>query len=140
VLTDADSKTAGFGLMLRDDCYAPVKDASILSNFVATGILNQEGKLYGNWSRENSALNINESISSTTYALADTAVCKIIRLGQRFTCSVTYKGQTYTKEYNDFDIQAIDNSNLYIGIFATRGTVVETSDLSLQITGISQGA
>ncbi|WP_303921199.1 hypothetical protein [Treponema berlinense] len=51
-----------------------------------------------------------------------------------------YKGNIYEDTYTDFDFTAKDFEYFYAGMFATRGTCVEFTDVVLTITGESQGA
>ena len=136
----AGKDQTGFGLMLRDDAYLPVKDASITSNYVTAGFLTTKTGLNVNFSRENGTLDKGSEIATELHAADDSFTATIERVGQSVTVSVTYKGQTYTKTYVDFDFVAVDNGYMYVGMFANRGTVVEFTDVSFEITGESQGA
>lgn len=139
ILTTASVKQAGFGLMLRDDCYLPKKDSSIVSNYVASGLLCNDADMNVLFSRETKTLSKGDSISGL-YQVGDTATLSITRLGQVVTTSITYKGQTYTQTYTDFDFTSIDNENFYIGMFATRGTTVEFTNVVYTYTGEALGA
>lgn len=141
VLTTASTKQAAFGLMLRDDCYVPANDKSIVSNFVAAGILcdgNGANNLYN--MSFSSKLSNGSGTSAGLYAVNDTAEFTIKRLGQVVTVTTVYKGNTYTDTYTDFDFVAKDNDYFYAGMFATRGTSVEFTDITLTDDGESQGA
>ena len=136
----AGKDQTGFGLMLRDDVYLPIKDASILSNYVTAGFLTTKTGLNANFHRENATLNKGSEISSSLHAANDVFTASIERIGQSVTVSVTYGGQTYSNTYYDFDFLAKDGGYMYVGMFANRGTVVEFTELSFEITGTSQGA
>lgn len=140
ILTTASTKQAGFGLMLRDDCYLPTKDSSKVSNYVAAGLLCEESSMNALFSREAKTLNKGSNPISGLYAVDDTATLSITRLGQVVTTSITYKGTTYTQAYTDFDFQAIDQQYFYIGMFANRGTTVEFTNVVYTYTGTSLGA
>ncbi len=143
VITSANTKQSGFGLMLRDDCYINqnTKNITVTSNFVAAGFLTADTSTNVLFSRTNaSSITKEDNVINKLYAVDDTATFKIIRLGQLITTEVVYNGKTYTKEYLDFDLIPVDSNYMYIGMFATRGTVVEFTDVNLSITGISQGA
>ena len=136
VITDADKSQAGFGLMLRDDCYLPVKDASILSNYVTAGMYaSSSSKTSIIYSRENTVLTEAAGSVSALYDTGDTASLKIERIGQVVNCTVVYKDTTYTKTYTDFDFVAIDNEYMYVGMYATRGTVAQFTNVNFEITG-----
>ncbi|MBR1403440.1 MAG: hypothetical protein IJ558_04630 [Treponema sp.] len=132
---------SGFGLMLRDDCYVPTNDKSIASNYVAAGFLGSKSDITANFSRTSSS-----SITKTSnaidgaYDVDDTATFTIKRLGQVVTVTTVYKSKTYETTYTDFDFVAKDNDFMYVGIFATRGTTVEITNVSFTDDGESQGA
>ncbi len=130
-------KQAGFGLMLRDDIYVEQaeKNPTILSNYVAAGFYNsndtESNILY---SRENAILK-NEGNKVLAYNKGSKAVLTIERLGQVVKTMVVYEGQTYIATYTDFDFFAIDNEYMYVGMYATRGTVATFTNVDFQITG-----
>ena len=137
---NSDDKQAGFGLMLRDDCYEPVQDQSILSNYVAAGILNNNaGKAIVNFSEVN-CKRVDEKAISATLAVDDEATFTIKRLGQVVTCTTVFKGVTYTSTYTDFDFVAIDSNYMYIGMFGSRGIIAEYSNVTFTIDGVAQSA
>lgn len=141
VTSQANIKQAGFGLMLRDDCYLPVKDASIVSNYVCAGMYTTSStNTQIVYSRENGALSSGSGSITGYYATNDTAKLKIERTGQVVVCTVEYKNTTYTNTYTDFDFLAIDNDYMYVGMYATRGTVCEFTNVVYTYTGQSQGA
>lgn len=141
VLTSADKNQAGFGLMLRDDCYVPTNDKSILSNFVAASIYcDTTSSTKMNMKFEGGLTLGSSGTSAGLYAVNDTATFTIKRLGQVVTVTTVYKGNTYTDTYTDFDFVAKDNDFFYAGMFATRGTTVEFTDITLTDDGESQGA
>lgn len=142
VLTTANVKQAGFGLMLRDDCYVPTNDKSILSNYVAAAVYaSSETACIANFSRESSALKQEtENAISALYAVDDTATFTITRTGQVVTVTTVYKSKTYETTYTDFDFVARDNDFMYVGAFAVRGTSIEVTNVTYTKTGESQGA
>lgn len=136
VLMQENQNQAGFGLMLRDDCYVPTRNASILGNYVTAGFLtNSDETINANFYRQSSVLNKGSTKVSGLYQIDDTATLSIVRLGQKVTVSTTYKGQTYTNEYLDFPLQEKDQGNMYIGMFGARGTLVEYTNVNFEITG-----
>ena len=140
ILQTASTKQAGFGLMLRDDAYLPVKDASIVSNYVTAGILCEADSTYALFSRENSTLSKGQSFGSSLPAADDVFTMSIERVGQSVTVTVTQGDNTVSTTHYDFDFFAKDNGYMYVGMFANRGTIVEFTDLQFEITGTSQGA
>ena len=137
---NSDNKQAGFGLMLRDDCYLPTNDKSIVSNYVAAGLVSKaQSSAVANFSHVNGTRADGEAVAAT-FAVDDEATFTIKRLGQVVTCTTIYGGKTYTKTYTDFDFTAIDSEYMYIGMFAARGIIAEYSNLIFTIDGASQGA
>ena len=125
--------------MLRDDAYLPTKDASICSNYVTAGILCEASSTYALFSRENSSLTKGQSFGAL-YGVGDVYTLSIERVGQSITVSVSSASKTVSVAHYDFDLVARDTEYMYVGMFATRGTVVEFTDVTLEITGTSQGA
>ena len=139
ILQTASTKQMGFGLMLRDDIYLPIKDASIVSNYVTAGILCNESDSVANFKRENGTLDKGDSFGALP-AAGEVYTLSIERIGQSVTVTVTLGDKTVSKTHYDFDFFAKDGSYMYVGMFANRGTVVEFTDVQFEITGTSQGA
>lgn len=136
----AATKQAGFGLMLRDDCYTPNKVA-VSSNYVAAGLCaDTETSCVANWKRETGAQKLSDHTITSLYAANDEAEFSIERVGQVVKVKTIYKGETYEDTYTDFDFVAKDSDYFYAGMFGTRGTCVEFTDVVLTITGDSLGA
>ena len=140
VTTTASTKQMGFGLMLRDDVYLPVKDASITSNYITAGILCAESSTTALFLRENATLDKGESFTSSLPAVGDVYTMSIERVGQSVTVTVANGDKTVSTTHYDFDLFALDKEYMYVGMFANRGTVVTFTDISFEITGDSQGA
>ncbi|MCD8201575.1 MAG: hypothetical protein LUD47_05875, partial [Clostridia bacterium] len=140
----------GFGMMLRDDIYLPISDnnssagAVIKSNYVASGMYNSGSSApYTTnviFSRENTSLSTTKQTLSSVYAVGDTMKISIERVGggQSTTCTVECGSTTYTYTYTDFDFAASDYENAYICFFACRGTVVEFTNITLELGEIGQ--
>lgn len=139
---NGDGKQDGFGLMLRDACFAPTNDKSLLSNYVAAGIWrNQSTDIVANFSRNSlTAITKSANTLSTGYAVGDTAHLTITRTGQAVKVTTEFKGTTYETNYLDFDFIAMDSEYFYLGMFAARGTIVEFTNFTYTKTGESQGA
>ena len=140
IVTAPTSKQAGFGLMLRDDVYLPIKDASITSNYVTAGILCEADSTYALFMRENATLSKGQAFDSGLPAVGDVYTMSIERVGQSITVTVTKGDKTVSTTHYDFDLFAKDGDYMYVGMFANRGTVVEFTNLEFEITGTSQGA
>ncbi|MDE7213212.1 MAG: hypothetical protein K2N42_01370, partial [Anaeroplasmataceae bacterium] len=117
VLHTSNVKQAGFGLMLRDDCYINQKASSeiITSNFLATGLVTTELTMSPIFYREQNELHKEEPFLSFLYQEEDTAELKIERVGQSMTMSLIYRDTIYSKVYVDFDLLAIDHDFFYVG-------------------------
>ena len=140
ILNTGNTKQAGFGLMLRDDCYLPVKDASITSNYLTAGILcDGTSATYACFNRENTKFSKGDSFG-TFYDVGDIYTLSIERIGQTVILTVSFGDKTVSTTHYDFDLFAKDNEYMYVGMFANRGTLVEFTDLEFVITGDSQGA
>ncbi|MGM9857894.1 MAG: GDSL-type esterase/lipase family protein [Bacilli bacterium] len=140
VTSEVDTNQEAFGLMLRDDLYLPIKDATIKSNYVASGMYTKDSSTHVIYSRENEKLSSGTVSLNGLYQTDDVATLKIERIGQVVICSVTYNDETYSNTYTDFDFTAIDNDYMYIGMYATRGTLVKFTNVNLTITGEAQEA
>ena len=130
----------GFGLMLRDDAYLPVKDASITSNYVTAGILCDSASSTALFGRENASLMKGEAFADALPAVGEVYTLSIERVGQSITVSLTLGDKTVETTHYDFDLFARDGQYMYVGMFANRGTVVEFTNVVFEITGESQGA
>ena len=128
--------------MLRDACWTPKQDASLISNYVAAGILRStSADIVVNFSRASlTEITKTTNTLSAGYAVNDTAKFTITRTGQAVKVITEYKGQTYETDYLDFDFVAKDSNYFYLGMFAARGTIVEFTNLTYTKTGESHGA
>ncbi|MDE7161851.1 MAG: hypothetical protein K2N65_03720 [Anaeroplasmataceae bacterium] len=142
ILKAVPTKQAGFGLMLRDDCYINQASSTeiVTSNYLAAGLVTTDLTMSPIFYREQAELHKEEPLIDHLYQVGDTAEMKIVRVGQSMTMQLVYEGKTYEKVYVDFDLLAMDHTFMYIGMFATRGTVVEFSNVKFKLTGKSQGA
>lgn len=138
---NGDGKQDGFGIMLRDACWLPAKDAALMSNYVAAGLYRASASsVCANFSRAN-LTEINSSENSVSYpSVGDTVKFKITRTGQNVMCETIIGDTTYSTQYLDFDFVAKDSEYMYIGMFGARGTVVEFTNVNYTKTGTSQGA
>lgn len=136
------TKQSGFGLMLRDDCYTPNKNA-ISTNYVAAGILlndvTKENPYSANFSRENTSLARTNNIVSA-FEEGVTYTFSITRVGQSVDVVTTIGDVEYKNNYTDFDFFAQDNDYFYLAMFSARGIIIEFSNFTYTKTGTSQGA
>lgn len=142
VIQSANTKQAGFGLMLRDDVIIDQStNSTINTNYVAAGVLaNSDSQMYILFDRENGKLNKGENLVSPLYSVDETVTMTIERIGQSVTITVVYNGATYTNTYYDFDFLAQDSQYMYVGMFANRGTVIEYTNVVYTDLGESMGA
>ena len=139
ILETSATNQSGFGLMLRDDVYLPVKDSSIKSNYVTAGVLCGSSGTTALFLRENATLSKGQSFVDTV-AAGDVYTMSIERVGQSITVTVTCGDKTVSTTHYDFDLVAKDRDYMYVGMFANRGTLVEFTNVLFEITGDSQGA
>lgn len=143
VIAFSATKQAGFGLMMRDDCYInQTANGSVSTNFVAAGFLTAtETVMTSIFSRStSSSLTKSENQNIPLYQLGSTAEFKIERIGQVVNCTVKYNSITYSETFTDFDFTQVDSQYIYIGMFATRGTKAKFTNVVYTYTGSSMGA
>lgn len=141
ILKTAHTKQAGFGFMLRDDCYINQKAPSelIASNSLSAGFLCKDSAMGILLKKEGTEMET-PYIVDEFYQENEECKLEVIRLGQSITVTVFYQNQEYSKTYFDFDLMAMDQNYMYLGMFATRGTLVEFYDVEFEYTGTSLGA
>ena len=142
VLKCNKTKQTGFGIMLRDDCYInqDVEKHVVATNYVSAGFITADASTYIIFSRESTTEQNKEYVVDELYSEGDEAVCYIKRLGQLITVKVSYMGKVYEKNYFDFDLAARDSKYMYVGVYATRGTVVAASEIKLTMLGLAKEA
>lgn len=136
IIKEENVSQSGFGLMLRDDIYInqTSSNKSIVSNYVSAGLYNDKDKSNIIYARENAELKSSLN-KDRYYQEGDILDLSIERLGQVAKATVRYNNESYSKDYPDFDFFAIDNNYMYLGLYATRGTVVEFYDFKIEFTG-----
>ena len=136
VLSTGKIKQSGFGIMIRDDCYINQKDNNyvISNNEIGCGLLTTDNQTYVFHSKDSlTEIHKEKHILNDYYKVGDTIKCEIVRLGQKISLTLLYKNHEYKKDYYDFDLKAIDNKNYYVGIYATKMTLVESTDFNIEI-------
>lgn len=141
-ISQTDVKQAGFGVMLRDDCYINQDGQSLVAtNYIADGLLTTDNSTFIIFSRETTTEQVKgPSVINNHYQSGDEIDCFVQRIGQRVSVSILFNNQRYTKDYYDFDLKSKDLNYLYIGMYATRGTVALFTNVSLLITGKAKEA
>ena len=134
------SKESAFGLMLRDDCYINQAEAKlpILSNYITAGILNKSDSSDCLFYREATILKNNNN--EIKISKDDKIHLLIERIGQSMRVCVFINDKKYEKTFYDFDVLANDKNFMYVGMFATRGTLCRFNNVGFEITGVSLGA
>lgn len=143
IIEALDTKDDSFGLMVRDDCYLNQKKEKELhlSNYISSGLLGQQLTSYAIFSRTGySELNKGCNVYNSRYKTNDKCYARIERLGQRISCDFIINDNKYHSDFYDFDLTKIDNKNIYVGVYVTKGTKIKVNNLSLTITGKSLGA
>ncbi len=136
-LTAKNPNQAGFGLMLRDDVLLVNKSGGVdgktgvTSNFLAAGAFADGTTIFR---RENATLS--KESSKSDVGVDAVFEISIERIGQ----TVVLKFGEATKTFTDFDLFAVDNDYMYVGMFANRGFHVEFTQVVFEDKGEAQGA
>ena len=142
VLQTAQTEQSGFGLTMRDACWTPNKLATCISNHLSAALLQNKNDMTANfWRSDLTQLSKSSNTITGKYSVDDVVTFKVTRTGQQFSLKTIYNGVEYVNnEFTDFDLLSIDTDYFYIGMFATRGTLVEFTNVTYTKTGESQGA
>lgn len=133
--TDTKSNKNAFGLMLRDDIYIDKKDTKITSNFVSASIT-VNGKT--NMSRTvNNSLEFDKILPFNLNADYELS---ITRVGQVVYTTIKQGRTIVSTKFTDISFVGVDNTKIYLCMFANGGLTVEFSDINFKITGESQGS
>ena len=125
----------GFGLMVRDAAWTDVSDASLLSSYVAAGILkgNTPATAWSSFMRDTSA-----GTQLTGTVVSSAAV--VPEAGWVLDLSIVKAGSTYTLTYGTeapvvrtIDLNAIDSQFVYAGLFTARQCQVVFSNVALTV-------
>lgn len=129
---------SSFGIMLRDDMYLNQKLSKVIcaSNYVVAGILTDAKSYTVNYKRESTTeLDRFKNNVLDLYKEGDIFNIYLERLGQRIILKVSNDKYTYENECLDFDLQAIDNKYMYLGLFACKGNLVKYYDIDFKLNG-----
>lgn len=133
--TESASDQIAFGMMLRDDIYIDKNITTITSNFVSASVT-AKGK--ANMSRTvNTSLSYDKTMPFTLNAEYELTV---IRVGQVVDVTVKQGTNSVSTKFTDISFVGVDNTKIYLCLFANRGLTVEFSDITFKITGEAQGA
>lgn len=128
----AGCANGAFGLMLRDDVYIDA-DVAPKSNFVSASVADGQANL----SREASVLSCGgriEFTSDTQYAFT------VKRVGQVVEVTVSHEDKTVFNRFTDVSFVGVDNTKMYLCLFASGGLTAEFTEVSFNVTGEAQGA
>lgn len=131
--TYTGDKQTGFGLMLRDDIYIDQQIKNLYSNYVAAGAYVSGDGTNINFARVANKLSGNDL---TTLAQGQSYTLKITKQNQTVHTYFIAGETTYEATYTDFDFVAVDNQNVYLCLFATRGTVATFSNIQYTDNGL----
>ena len=125
------------GMMLRDDIFIDVENKTLASNFVSASVT-------GN-GKTNMSRVVNTALAYDTPTLAKPAKdseyeLTVTRVGQVVTVSIKQGDTTVETTFTDISFVGVDNTKMYLCLFANRSLTVEFSDVSFEITGEAQGA
>ncbi len=131
------TKDAAFGLMLRDDCYINQEEENytIATNYIACGMLTADKSTYINFSRENPANIKKYNTMDGFYEENDNIFVSLKRVGQAVDIHLSYKNKNYDQNFVDFDLINKDNNYMYLGFFATKGTLILIDNIKFEILG-----
>lgn len=126
----------GFGLMVRDAAWMDTSDASLLSSYVAAGVLkgNAPASAWSSFIRDTgAATQLTGTVISSADAVPETGWVldiSIAKTGALYTCKFGMEApHTYT-----IDLNAIDDQFVYAGLFTARMSQVEFSNISLVVS------
>lgn len=128
----ADNQSA-FGIMLRDDMYAPGNFKNLKSNFVAVGAFDATATSAIFYRRAEALTS--EKGKSTTFSTDKTYKLKLTRNGQNTILEFDDGTNEHTLTYMDFAMNSIDGEYMYICLFASRGVIADFSNVVLTYTG-----
>ncbi len=124
----------GFGVMLRDDIWVDKFDSAILSNYASAGycVSGSGTSFNATYSRVNGTIAFGKK-ATKDFAQGDQVEVSITKVNSTVTVTIG----DYTTTYYDFDLCAVDENFMYIGMYATRGTIATFTNVNFQITGDS---
>ncbi len=137
-----NNRQSAFGIKLRDDIYINANyKRPISSNYVAAGLITADASTNIIYSRQSTTeLQKEKNVINEFYKEGDTARFLILRLGQKISVNVIFRGIEYNKDFFDFDLIKTDANYIYAGLYASNGVFVEFSNVNFEITGVAKEA
>ena len=132
VLNTKSLKQSGFGIQVRDDMYLTNSIYQSNSNNISCGMITTEKDSFLITSRETTT-EVKRYIQVPLYKENDEIDLSILRIGQKIEINIIYNSKPYSKNFFDFDLVSKDNKYIYVGMFVSRATIVEFSDVSLEL-------
>lgn len=129
------SDQAVFGIMLRDDIYVDKQVDKLMTNFASASI-STKGKTHMHRDEKN----VLTYDGTMAYSQNTEYEFTLTRLGQKISVTVKQGTNVVSTDVTDVSYVGVDNANLYVCLFASRGLTVQFTELSFSITGDSQGA
>ena len=109
--------------------------------YITSGVITNAKSYVINYKRESTTeITRSSNVVHHPYFKGDKFKLYLNRLGQRVIVRVSNEEFSYENEYLDFDLQAHDFNNMYVGLFATNGTIVKYSNINFKITGNAKEA
>ncbi len=131
--TFSSANQCGFGLTLRDDIYIDTYSQAITTNYICAGAYGTSTGMKACFDRTGGSLN---SVDTKSFAQGDVLTLSISRINQTYVTTIMKGSETIaTKTYTDYDLVAVDNDYMYVGMLAVRNTTCTYSNVSLTITG-----
>ena len=137
ILSFLNTRQSAFGIQLRDDIYInSTYKRVIASNYVSAGLITSDASTNIIYSRVSPTEIIKENnYINEFYKEGEELELKLERLGQKITVNVLYRNKEYNKDFFDFDLIKTDNDYIYICLSASKGVIIEYSDVKFEITG-----
>ena len=121
---------AAFGLMARDDMWIDTINPTLVSDYVAAGIL---GKGCNCFYRKSGVLGGQAALTTETIAAGNSYNLSIVSNSDGYTC--TFGNEPAQSAGYDFALTSVDSEYVYIGMFAARNADVTYSNIHLVVDG-----
>jgi len=121
---------AAFGLMARDDMWIDTINPTLVSDYVAAGIL---GKGCNCFYRKSGVLGGQTALTTETIAAGNSYNLSIVSNSDGYTC--TFGNEPAQSAGYDFALTTVDSEYVYIGMFAARNADVTYSNIHLVVDG-----
>ena len=137
-----DCKQSAFGIQVRDDIYLNSDcKRTIASNSVCAGLITADASTNIIYARKSTTeLQKENNTINEFYKKGEELFLEIEKLGQKISVKINYRNKTYEKLYFDFDLTKIDKDYYYVCLYASKGILVEFSDIDFKIIGVAKEA